>query len=106
MISEAAADRVEQWVQAALDGGARRPVGGRREGKLVWPTVLTHTRPEMKVMKDEVFGPVVSVVRYDTFEDGLQRLGRHARTACRPASTRATSTRRSPRSGASTWAAC
>ena len=74
MISEAAADRVEKWVQAAIDGGARRPVGGRREGKLVWPTVLTHTRPEMKVMKDEVFGPVVSVVRYDTFEEGLQRL--------------------------------
>ncbi len=75
MISEAAADRVEQWVQAAMDGGARRPVGGRREGKLLWPIVLTHTRPEMKVMKDEVFGPVVSVVRYDTFDDGLQRLG-------------------------------
>ena len=50
MISEAAADRVEQWVQAAIDGGARRPVGGRREGKLLWPIVLTHTRPEMKVM--------------------------------------------------------
>jgi acyl-CoA reductase-like NAD-dependent aldehyde dehydrogenase len=74
MISEAAADRVETWVQAAIDGGARRPVGGRREGKLVWPTVLTHTRPDMKVMKDEVFGPVVSVVRYGTFEEGLQRL--------------------------------
>jgi acyl-CoA reductase-like NAD-dependent aldehyde dehydrogenase len=75
MISEAAADRVETWVRAALDGGARRPVGGRREGRLVWPTVLTHTRPEMKVMAQEVFGPVVSVVRYDTFEEGLQRLG-------------------------------
>jgi len=75
MISEAAADRVGDWVQAALDGGARRPVGGRREGRLVWPTVLTHTRPEMKVMAQEVFGPVVSVVRYDSFEDGLQLLG-------------------------------
>ena len=74
MISEAAADRVGNWVQAALEGGARRPVGGRREGRLVWPTVLTHTRPEMKVMAQEVFGPVVSVVRYDSFEDGLQRL--------------------------------
>jgi len=74
MISEAAADRVEAWVQAALDKGARRPVGGRREAKLVWPTVLTHTRPEMKVMAEEVFGPVVSVVRYDTFEQGLQML--------------------------------
>jgi acyl-CoA reductase-like NAD-dependent aldehyde dehydrogenase len=40
----------------------------------VWPTVLTHTRPEMKVMKDEIFGPVVSVVRYDSFDDGLRRL--------------------------------
>jgi acyl-CoA reductase-like NAD-dependent aldehyde dehydrogenase len=74
MISEAAADRVESWIQAALDRGAKRACGGRREAKLLWPVVLTHTRPEMKVMADEVFGPVVSVVRYDTFEDGLQRL--------------------------------
>jgi acyl-CoA reductase-like NAD-dependent aldehyde dehydrogenase len=74
MISEAAADRVDAWVGEALDGGAKRPVGGRREGKLVWPTVLTHTRAEMKVMAEEVFGPVVSVVRYATFEDGLRRL--------------------------------
>lgn len=74
MISEAAADRVERWVGEALERGAQRPVGGRREGKVLWPTVLTHTRPEMKVMRDEVFGPVVSVVRYATFEDGLQRL--------------------------------
>jgi acyl-CoA reductase-like NAD-dependent aldehyde dehydrogenase len=74
MISEAAADRVESWVQAALDAGAKRPAGGRREAKLVWPTVLTQTRPEMKVMAEEIFGPVVSVVRYATFEEGLRRL--------------------------------
>jgi acyl-CoA reductase-like NAD-dependent aldehyde dehydrogenase len=75
MISEAAADRVVSWVDAALNGGAKRACGGRREGKLLWPTVLTHTRAEMKVIAGEVFGPVVSVVRYDTFEDGLRRLG-------------------------------
>lgn len=75
MISEAATDRVVAWVDAALNGGAKRACGGRREGKLLWPMVLTHTRPEMKVIADEVFGPVVSVVRYDTFEDGLRRLG-------------------------------
>ena len=74
MISEAAADRVDAWVQAALDTGAKRPVGGRREAKLVWPMILTHTRPEMKVMAEEIFGPVVSVVRYDTFDDGLRML--------------------------------
>jgi acyl-CoA reductase-like NAD-dependent aldehyde dehydrogenase len=75
MISEAAVDRVVSWVEAALNGGAKRACGGRREGKLLWPTVLTHTRPEMKVIAGEVFGPVVSVVRYDTFEEGLRRLG-------------------------------
>ena len=52
MISEAAADRVEQWVGAALDGGARRPIGGRREGKLVWPTVLANSTVTASCVKD------------------------------------------------------
>ena len=49
--------------------------GGRREGRLVWPTVLTDTRPEMKVMCREAFAPLVSVVIYHDFDEALRLLG-------------------------------
>ncbi|MCM2256742.1 MAG: aldehyde dehydrogenase family protein [Vicinamibacteria bacterium] len=73
MISVAAAERAEAWVDEALARGARRLGGGRREGALFWPTVLTDVQPAMKVMCQEVFAPVVSIVRYARFEDALDQ---------------------------------
>jgi acyl-CoA reductase-like NAD-dependent aldehyde dehydrogenase len=75
MISDDAAERAEQWTAEAVAEGATLLVGGRREGRLVWPAVLTDTRPEMKVMCREAFAPLVSVVFYKDFEDALRMLG-------------------------------
>ncbi|HEY8551076.1 MAG TPA: aldehyde dehydrogenase family protein [Vicinamibacterales bacterium] len=75
MISEEAAQRVEAWVQEAVKDGATVRIGGRREGRMFWPTVLTDVKPQMRVMCEEVFGPVVSIATYDTFEEGLHALG-------------------------------
>jgi acyl-CoA reductase-like NAD-dependent aldehyde dehydrogenase len=74
MISDEAADRAEAWIREAVGEGARLLAGGRREGRLIWPTVLTDTRPEMKVMCREAFAPLVSVVTYRRFEDALDML--------------------------------
>jgi acyl-CoA reductase-like NAD-dependent aldehyde dehydrogenase len=74
LISDEAADRAERWIQDAMKEGARRLTGGRREGRLVRPTVLTDTRPEMAVMCAEAFAPLVSIVRYKTFNEGLSML--------------------------------
>ena len=74
MISDEAADRAEAWIRDAVKEGARLLAGGRREGRLVWPTVLTDTRPEMKVMCQEAFAPLVSVVIYRRYEDALAML--------------------------------
>lgn len=60
--------RVLAWVQEAVDGGAQLHCGGEAEGSVVMPTVLTGARPEMKVCKDEVFGPVTVVEPFETFE--------------------------------------
>ncbi len=49
MISEAAARRAEQWVAAAVQGGARVAVGGGRHGAILEPTVLTDTTPDQQV---------------------------------------------------------
>jgi succinate-semialdehyde dehydrogenase/glutarate-semialdehyde dehydrogenase len=71
MISEAEARRAGDWVQAAVRQGARIVEGGRREGALLYPTILTDVRPEMRVMCDEIFGPVVSVVPFNTLDDAI-----------------------------------
>jgi acyl-CoA reductase-like NAD-dependent aldehyde dehydrogenase len=75
MISDEAAQRAGEWTSEAVAEGATLLVGGRREGRLVWPAVLTDARPEMKVMCREAFAPLVSVVFYKDFEDALRMLG-------------------------------
>jgi acyl-CoA reductase-like NAD-dependent aldehyde dehydrogenase len=74
MISEDAARRVESWIEEAVAGGARILAGGRRHGPIVEPTVLTQTRPEMKVNCQEVFAPVVMIEPYDDFSDAIRRV--------------------------------
>jgi acyl-CoA reductase-like NAD-dependent aldehyde dehydrogenase len=72
MIDLHEAERVESWVKEAQTGGAQVVAGGKREGVVYWPTVLTDVVPEMRVVKDEAFGPLFSVIPYDTFEDSLR----------------------------------
>jgi acyl-CoA reductase-like NAD-dependent aldehyde dehydrogenase len=74
MITEVAAERAEQWIKAAVAEGARLLIGGRREGRVLWPTVLADTRPEMKVMCEEAFAPLVSIVVYKDFDEALRLL--------------------------------
>lgn len=71
MISEAAAKRVESWVNEAVSGGALLRCGGTRHGSMMAPTVLTDVSPGMKVACDEVFGPVVTVTPYSSIEDAI-----------------------------------
>jgi acyl-CoA reductase-like NAD-dependent aldehyde dehydrogenase len=61
LIDEAAARRVESWVKEAVADGARLLTGGGRKGAQFEPTVLVDVKPSMKVVCEEVFGPVVSV---------------------------------------------
>jgi acyl-CoA reductase-like NAD-dependent aldehyde dehydrogenase len=71
MISTEAAARVQAWVDQAVAAGARKLCGGTRNSAYVDPTVLVDVQPEMQVMCDEVFGPVVSVVPYRDLETAL-----------------------------------
>jgi len=54
--------------------GARRLTGGRREGNVVWPAVLEGVEPTASVSCQEVFGPVVTVEPYDSFEKALEQV--------------------------------
>ncbi|MGB6485197.1 MAG: aldehyde dehydrogenase family protein [Candidatus Acidiferrales bacterium] len=74
MINKDAAERVSQWVDEAVAGGAQLLVGGKGTEAFYEPTVLTHTRPEMKVNSEEVFGPVIVVEPYDDFAEAIRRV--------------------------------
>jgi glyceraldehyde-3-phosphate dehydrogenase (NADP+) len=74
IIDEASAQRIEEWVREALDGGATLLAGGGRQGTLMEPTVLAGVKPQMRVSCLEVFGPVVTVAPYGEFSEGLEAI--------------------------------
>jgi acyl-CoA reductase-like NAD-dependent aldehyde dehydrogenase len=68
--------RVAEWVDEAVKGGAKVLAGGAvRDEKhnLYEPTLLTHTRPDMKVNCEEVFGPVAVIEKVANFEEAIAR---------------------------------
>jgi acyl-CoA reductase-like NAD-dependent aldehyde dehydrogenase len=65
------AERIESWIQEAVTAGAKLLEGGQRTGSMITPTILTGTKPGMKLRDEEVFGPVVAIEPYDDFEDAL-----------------------------------
>ncbi len=73
MIDLREAERIEGWVQDARTAGARVLAGGKREGPVYWPTVLTGVTPQMRVVAEEAFAPIASVIVADDFEEALRQ---------------------------------
>ena len=74
LIDENAARRVEEWVAEAVAQGARLLTGGRRDGAAYEPTVLADVGPAMRVVCEEVFGPVATVQRFTELEPLFDRI--------------------------------
>lgn len=72
MIDAENARRVETWVAEAVTQGATLVAGGKRDGKWMEPTILTGVTPEMKVVSEEVFGPVITVTPFQRMEEAIQ----------------------------------
>lgn len=77
MIESEHLDKVLDNISAANDEGANCVLGGRRTleasgGFFVEPTIFTDVDPSMRIAKEEVFGPVLSVIGFDQPEDGLR----------------------------------
>ena len=66
--------RVEQWINEAKQAGAKILYGGTRNDTYVEPTIITNTNNEMKVCANEVFGPVVTIEKFNNFKDGIKAL--------------------------------
>jgi acyl-CoA reductase-like NAD-dependent aldehyde dehydrogenase len=71
MVKESEAVRVNDWVQEAVAGGARLVAGGGRRGAFYMPAVVADVHPDMRISRDELFGPAVGVTPFDTIEEAI-----------------------------------
>lgn len=74
LISAAACDRVGQKVASAVAQGGKVVLGGKRAGERGFyfePTIITGVRQEMAIMREEIFGPVLPVVRFNTLDEAI-----------------------------------
>ena len=72
LVSEEQLNRVCSYLESGLSEGAKATVGGSREGTkgyFVKPTVLVNTNEKMKVVREEIFGPVVTVMPFSDVDD-------------------------------------
>jgi malonate-semialdehyde dehydrogenase (acetylating)/methylmalonate-semialdehyde dehydrogenase len=76
--------KVEAYIQMAADEGAEIVVDGRgfslqgfEEGFFLAPTLIDHVKPEMKSYQEEIFGPVLQILRAQTFEEALSYPSNH-----------------------------
>jgi malonate-semialdehyde dehydrogenase (acetylating)/methylmalonate-semialdehyde dehydrogenase len=77
VVSCEARDRVRGWIEKGLEEGASLLVDGRQpdanpEGAFVGATILEDVRPEMEVAREEIFGPVLSLMHVDTLDEAIE----------------------------------
>ncbi len=78
LINEEAVKTIEMYMESAKKDGATIATGGKRlkggiydKGNYFEPTVLTNVKPDMKIAKEEMFGPVLVIIRVKTFEEAI-----------------------------------
>jgi malonate-semialdehyde dehydrogenase (acetylating)/methylmalonate-semialdehyde dehydrogenase len=83
LVTKAHLDRVTSYVQQGQADGARLVVDGRdnalnkEPGFFLGACLFDHVKPEMKIYREEIFGPVLGVVRANNFETALQLVNEH-----------------------------
>lgn len=68
--------RIMGFIDSGKQQGAKVHLGGERHGtKGFWiqPTIFTHTRPDMRIVQEEIFGPVCVIIRFEDEEDVLRQ---------------------------------
>jgi acyl-CoA reductase-like NAD-dependent aldehyde dehydrogenase len=71
VIDEDARTRILDWIAEARDAGARILTGGELDGDLIAPTVIAEAGPELKVSREEAFGPVVTVNPVESVDEAV-----------------------------------
>lgn len=74
LINDEAASRAMSWVESAMEEGARALTQPRCEGRIFYPCVMADVTESMKIVCEEVFAPIVSLVRVDGIDDAIERM--------------------------------
>lgn len=74
LINDEAAERAMSWIESAMEEGARPLTPPHREGRIFYPCVMADVTESMKIVCEEVFAPIVSLVRVNGMDDGIQRM--------------------------------
>ncbi len=83
LVSSAQRDRVRGYIQKGIDEGAKLVTGGAEapegldKGYFVKPTVFSDVRTDMTIAQEEIFGPVLSILPYDSEEEAIAHRERH-----------------------------
>jgi acyl-CoA reductase-like NAD-dependent aldehyde dehydrogenase len=72
VIDEGARERILSWIDEAREGGAELLTGGELDGELIQPTVIANAAPDLKVCREEVFGPVCVVNQYESLDEAIE----------------------------------
>lgn len=72
MVRERDAVRVTDWIREAVGGGARLLCGGERQAALVTPALLADVQRDMRICRDELFGPAVGVMAADNIDQAIE----------------------------------
>ncbi|QHS24598.1 aldehyde dehydrogenase family protein [Virgibacillus sp. MSP4-1] len=72
VVNEGAANNLNDLIEKGIKEGATPLLRGNITGNMVEPTILTDVTPDMAVAREEMFGPVVSVMKFDTDEEAVQ----------------------------------
>lgn len=74
LIARREVDRVASWVQEAIDGGAELLCGGKKVSQTIYaPTVLLTPPDDVRVSREEIFGPVVALYAFDDLDEAISR---------------------------------
>lgn len=74
LINEDSVERASNWVASALKEGARLISGGFASETLFYPTILADVTDDMKIVCEEVFAPIVSLVKVSSYEEALKKM--------------------------------
>ncbi|KIK68598.1 hypothetical protein GYMLUDRAFT_36058, partial [Collybiopsis luxurians FD-317 M1] len=73
-ISPIQTDRIMDYVKSGKEQGAKVHLGGeRQDGNFVTPTIFTETKPDMKIVQEEIFGPVSVVIKFEDRDDVVRQ---------------------------------
>ena len=74
VIDEASARRIEDWISAAVKGGAKQIAGGKRSGNMLPAALLENVPRTCDLYRKEAFGPVATLEAFDDFDDAIARV--------------------------------